>query len=213
MLLLWFLVHCTVWIGLVLVIPGGDRVDYVDLGSLETPWVRQFILPLLVVLALQVAVVTRLGWWKPVLRDEETSTRRGRAWIAPAIILLLGFARFSEDGFASEAGASFLFGVAVTMFLVGLTEELSFRGILLVGGRGALGSERSAFLFSSALFGLFHLPNMFIGADVGAALFQVVQTAVIGSALYSLRRASGGLVACVALHAVYDFFLVQGAGL
>jgi membrane protease YdiL (CAAX protease family) len=212
-LLLWFVVHCTVWIGLILVIPGNDRVDYVDLGAVGTPWIRQFVIPLLAVLALQVVLVSRLGWWRPVLRDEEPSRRRGRAWIAPAIILFLGLGRFLDDGFASEAGASFLVGVALTMLLVGLTEELTFRGILLVGARGALGSERSAFLFSSAMFGLFHLPNMFIGAGVGAALFQVVQTAVIGSALYSLRRASGGLVACVALHAVYDFFLIQGAGL
>lgn len=212
-LLLWFVVHCTVWIGLILLVPGGDRVDYVDLGAVGTPWIRQFVIPLLVVLVLQIVLVTRLGWWRPVLRDEEPSRRRGRAWMAPAIILFLGLGSFLDDGFASEAGASFLVGVAVTMLLVGLTEELTFRGILLVGARGALGSERSAFLFSSAMFGLFHLPNMLIGAGVGAALFQVVQTAIIGSALYSLRRASGGLLACVALHALYDFLLVQGAGL
>lgn len=212
-LLLWFVVHSTVWIGLILLIPGDDRVDYADLGAIGTPWVRQFVVPLLVVLALQIVLVTRLGWWRPVLRDEEPSRRRGRAWIAPVVILFLGVGRFLDDGFASEAGASFLVGVGVTMLLVGLTEELTFRGILLVGARGTLGSERSSFFFSSAMFGLFHLPNMFIGAGVAAALFQVVQTAIIGSALYSLRRASGTLLACVALHAVYDFLLVQGAGL
>lgn len=209
----WFLLHTTVWIGLILIIPGGDRVEYADLGSLATPWVRQFILPLLVVLALQVVVITRLGWWQNVLKEEQPSSRRGRAWIAPVVVLVLGLARFADDGFASEAGSAFLIGCAVTMLLVGLTEEVTFRGILLAGGRMSLGSERAAFLFSSGLFGLFHLPNMFIGAGVGPALFQVVQTAIIGSAIYSLRRASGGLVACVALHGLYDFLLIQGAGL
>jgi membrane protease YdiL (CAAX protease family) len=96
------------------------------------------------------------------------------------------------------------------MVLVGTTEEVTFRGILLVGGRDVFESERAAVLFSSALFGLFHLPNILIGAGTSETLRQVVSTAVIGTAIYALRRSTGTLVACIALHAVYDFFLIQG---
>jgi hypothetical protein len=64
-----FVAHVVIWIGLVRLVPGGDGVDYPDLGTLGTPWVRQFVIPLLVVLAFQVVVITRLGWWKSVLRE------------------------------------------------------------------------------------------------------------------------------------------------
>ena len=205
----WFLVHTAVWIGLVLLVPGDDGVDYVDLGVLGTPWVRQFIIPLLVVLALQVIVISRLGWWKPVLRDDERSSKSWM-WVFPLLVLLVGVLALSREGFASAAGTPYLVGCAITMLLVGTTEEVTFRGILLVGGRRAFGKESTALVFSSVLFGLFHLPNVFIGSTWGSSIKQVVFTAVMGAAFYALRRVSGSLIPCIVLHAAYDFALIQG---
>ena len=210
MLLGWFVVHVTVWIGLVKLLPGDDGVDYVDLGTLGTPWVRQFILPLLVVLVLQVVVISRLGWWRPVLRDPARSTRRW-LWLPPLLIAVVGVSTLASDGFSSDAGAAYLVGCAVTMLLVGTTEELTFRGVLQVGGRRVFSREWQAAVFASVLFGLFHTPNIIIGAEVGDALVQTVATAVIGSGFYALRRVSGSLVPCIVLHAAYDFMLIQGS--
>ncbi|MFM7687383.1 MAG: hypothetical protein ACKPDI_15875 [Actinomycetota bacterium] len=93
----WFVVHTAVWIGLVLLVPGDDGLDYVDLGVLGTPWVRQFIIPLLVVLALQVIVISRLGWWKPVLRDDERSSKWWM-WVFP--LLVGGHGAFGKESTA-----------------------------------------------------------------------------------------------------------------
>jgi membrane protease YdiL (CAAX protease family) len=205
----WFLLHVVVWIGLIRIVAGKDLVDYVDLGVLGTPWVRQFIIPLLAVLALQVVVISRLGWWRPVMREDARSTTWWM-WVFPVVVLLLGVLALAVNGFASEAGASYLVGCAVTVGLVGLTEELSFRGILLVGGRRVFSKEATAVLFSSALFGLFHLPNAFIGAAWSSSIMQVFQTAIIGTAFYFLRRVSGSLIPCIVLHGLYDFLLIQG---
>ena len=49
-----FVAHVVIWIGLVRLVPGHDGVDYPELGTLGTPWVRQFVIPLLVVLAFPV---------------------------------------------------------------------------------------------------------------------------------------------------------------
>jgi membrane protease YdiL (CAAX protease family) len=208
-LLGWFVLHTAVWIGLVLLVPGDDGVDYVDLGVLGTPWVRQFVIPLLVVLVLQIAVITKVGWWKPVLRDDQRSSATWM-WIFPALLVGIAGIALAQNGFATEAPTSYLIGCAVTMLLVGATEEISFRGILLVGGRRVFGNETRAVLFSSVLFGLFHLPNAFIGSTWAAAGQQVVATAIIGTAIYCLRRVTGSLIPCIVLHAAYDFVLIQG---
>ena len=205
-----FVAHVVIWIGLVRLVPGGDGVDYPDLGTLGTPWVRQFVIPLLVVLVFQVVVITRLGWWKSVLREPSRTTRR---WLVvfPVVVFVLGLTRFLSDGFAGDAGSSYLIGCIVTMTLVGLTEEITFRGIQQVGARRVFTREWQAVVFASVLFGLFHTPNIVIGAEVGDALRQTVFTAIIGTAFYCLRRVSGSLIPCIVLHAVYDFLLIQGA--
>jgi membrane protease YdiL (CAAX protease family) len=205
----FFLLHVVVWIGLMRPLAGDDFVDYDDLGIAATPWVRQFIIGLLVVLALQVIYVSRRGCWGPLLTDE-TRLRKWWAFIPIAVVAVGGLGRFASDGL-SDAPASWWAGITVTMLLVGTTEEITFRGILLVGGRQAFGGEVKAWLFSSALFGLFHLPNALIGQDLGPTLVQVVLTAVIGSVLYLVRRVSGSLIVAALFHAAYDWLLIQGA--
>jgi membrane protease YdiL (CAAX protease family) len=209
LLLGFFVIHVVVWIGLVKLVPGDDGVDYVDLGTLGTPWVRQFIVPLLVVLALQVAFISRLGWWSSILREPSRTSRR---WLIvfPVLVFVIGLATFLNDGFSGDAGASYVLGCAATVGLVGLTEELTFRGVLQVGGRRVFATERQAVIFASVLFGLFHTPNIIIGAEVGDALVQTVMTAILGMAFYCVRRVSGSLIPCIVLHGLYDFFLIQG---
>jgi membrane protease YdiL (CAAX protease family) len=207
----WFIVHTVVWIGLVRLLPGDDFVEYPDLGALGLPWMRQFVIPLLVVLALQIILITRRGWWKPVLSDESRTTRKWLA-IPPVIIVVIGLSQFISDGL-SDAPTHYWIGMTLTMLLVGTTEELSFRGILLVGGRQVFGREWIAFLVSSALFGLFHLPNVILGQEFGPTVTQVVATAVIGSAFYCLRRVTGSIIPCIVLHAAYDWALIQSSAM
>jgi membrane protease YdiL (CAAX protease family) len=208
-LLGFFVLHVIVWIGLMRPLAGDDFVEYPDLGAASTPWVRQFIIGLLVVFALQVIYVSRHKCWGPLLTDE---TRLRKWWAYPPIIYvaLVGVGTFANDGL-SDAPASWWVGISVTMFLVGLTEEITFRGILLVGGRQVLNSEVKAWLFSSVLFGLFHLPNALIGQSLGDSVRQVFFTATIGSAIYLLRRTSGSLVVAALFHGAYDWLLIQGA--
>lgn len=208
-LIFFFVIHVVVWTGLILIIPGDDRVGFDRLGLGATPWVRQFHIALIVVLAVQVVYITRRGWWRSVMFDEARSTS---PWllVLPFFVLVLAGAQFVQDGL-SDAPRAYWIGMTVTMVLVGITEELTFRGILVVGARETFGSERSVLVTSSVLFGLFHLPNWLLGQDGVTTLRQVVTTALMGAVFYGLRRGSRTLIACIVLHAMYDWLLIQGA--
>lgn len=204
----FFFLHTLVWTGLVLVLPGGDRVDYDLLGDASTPWVRQFVIALLVVLAIQIVFISREKMWSEVLRDRPRAGRFSM-WLPPALVLLIGVSVLVDERI-SDAPIRYWIGMTATMLLVGITEEVTFRGILVVGARRRWGSEWRALLLSSVLFGLFHLPNWLLGQGLSTTIRQVIVTALMGGIFYSLRRASGTLLTCIVLHAAYDWVLIQG---
>ncbi|MFM8855919.1 MAG: lysostaphin resistance A-like protein [Actinomycetota bacterium] len=204
----FFVVHVIVWTGLVLIAPGGDRVDYDLLGDASTPWVRQFVLPLTAVLILQSVYISRMGMWSEILRDRVRSQRK---WLLlpPVLLLAAGIGVFANDGLG-DASTNYWIGMTLTMLLVGVTEEITFRGIIVAGARRTWNKDGFALIASSVLFGLFHLPNWLLGQSLSMTIRQVVVTALLGMVFFALRRASGTLVTCIVLHAVYDWMIVQG---
>lgn len=208
MLVGFFLAHTLLWVSLIFSFSGKDRVSFASLGAQGTPWIRQFVIPLLLVLAFQLVMIRTARWKRSVWREPARTTRR---WLIvfPALMLLLAFVSHVTSGMP-EVDGSYLVGMTATVALVGITEELTFRGILLVGGRRTFPHEWQVVVFTGALFGLFHLPNVLLGAALGATLFQVVQTALIGTTFYALRRVTGLLVPCMVLHAVYDWLVLIG---
>jgi len=201
-----FIAHATLWIGLVRTVPGKDRVSFAELGAPGTPWFRQFVIPLAVVLLFQLALIRSSRWKRSVWRDPWVTTRR---WLVvlPGLMLALAVAGL-QIGAMREVDDAYLIGMTLTVALVGVTEELTFRGIMIAGGRRVFAREWQAVVFASATFGLFHLPNALLGAALGATLLQVVQTALIGSTFYALRRVTGLLVPCMILHGVYDWLVL-----
>lgn len=202
-----FLIHVVVWTGLVFVVAGNDRVDYDLLGDGSTPWVRQFVVALVAVLVIQIVFISREKMWGDVLRDRPRS-KRWWMWLPSILVAVVALAVLLDEGI-SDAPTSYWIGMSTTMLLVGITEEVTFRGILVAGARRTWGSEWRALVLSSGLFGLFHLPNWLLGQDFSATVRQVIVTAVMGAVFYSLRRASGTLMTCIVLHAAYDWVLIQ----
>jgi membrane protease YdiL (CAAX protease family) len=84
-----------------------------------------------------------------------------------------------------------------TVLVVGIYEEILFRGFFLGRLRTALGDGREghAIGISAALFGFAHLYQGPLG---------VVQTAVAGLVLGALAVRSGSIVACIGAHVVID---------
>ncbi len=101
---------------------------------------------------------------------------------------------------------------------IGLFEELAFRGVLypaILEKRRS--STRSIFLataVSSALFGLVHLFNLFLGAAPGGVLLQIGYSFLIGGMCSIVLLKTGCVWLCVLIHGLFDFggFLIEKLG-
>lgn len=103
-----------------------------------------------------------------------------------------------------------------TMLLIGLTEELAFRGLvagtlLEAFGPGRAGIWKAAAL-SGALFGAAHLSNA-LGASLPGVCIQMAVTSVLGMLFAAIYFRSGNLWVTILLHAAMDTVGLIGSGL
>lgn len=91
---------------------------------------------------------------------------------------------------------------------IGMFEEFAFRGLfylMILDGRRK--STKQIFwttAVSSAVFGLVHLVNLFIGANPGATVLQVGYSFLIGGMCAIVLLKTANIWYCVLLHFVYD---------
>ena len=102
-----------------------------------------------------------------------------------------------------STGIALLLEVLATGVLVGFAEEILFRGIFLRSMRTGGRTEAYAALWTAIAFGLFHLPNVFVGIG-GLQLTQVAIAAISGVILYLFRRSRGTIVVAMIAHGIWD---------
>lgn len=197
-----------VWIGLaiylgyiavVFTVQLASGVRYDELGESGSNLFFGAGLSLIIATVLLALTTTLLGWWRPALFDRHRSVR----WpiIAPILMAVaLVFNLISTDWGAFDG--AFL-AAALVIILVGFTEEITTRGLLLTGLRSRLG-EGWVWFLTSALFGAMHLLNA-TGQALGATVQQVVFAFIAGTVFYILRRVTGTLVWAMVLHGLWDF--------
>jgi membrane protease YdiL (CAAX protease family) len=156
----------------------------------------------LIVATVALAVTTSLlGWWRPALRDEHRSRHRwplvAPALAAVAVLLNLG-------GTDWEAYSGSFFAASLALLLVGFTEELTNRGLLLTALRSRL-TEGWVWFGTSLLFAVSHFINVPLGATAAATVPQVLAAFLGGTIFYILRRTTGSLVWAMVLHGMWDF--------
>jgi membrane protease YdiL (CAAX protease family) len=198
-----------IWIGLVVfvgyvavvyVVQGLFGVPYDELGESGSNLFWGAGVSLIVGAILLAITTTLLGWWGPALFERQRSVR----WpiIAPILLAVaLVFNLLSTD-WGSYDGA--FFGASLVLLLVGFTEEITTRGLLLTGLRSRL-NEWWVWFLSTALFGLMHLLNAVTGQAIGPTLQQVAFAFIAGTTLYILRRTTGSLIWAMVLHGLWDF--------
>jgi len=101
------------------------------------------------------------------------------------------------------AGLNLLLVVLLSGILVGFAEEALFRGIFLRSLRTGGRTEATAALWTAIAFGLFHLPNIIVGAGL-AQLAQIVLAAISGVTLYLFRRNRGLILIAMIAHGIWD---------
>ena len=113
-----------------------------------------------------------------------------------------------ELAYTSDPALLALFGL--NCLAVGLFEECAFRGLLFplllsaFEKRDVRRADVLAILASSAIFGLFHLVNLFAGAGIGPTLLQVGYTFLVGCMFAALTLFTRSVLPAVLIHALYD---------
>jgi CAAX protease family protein len=155
-----------------------------------------------------VLAVLLIWWlrWGRVVLVERRRTRRW-VWVVPMVMVAFAIA-VTDYANLMAAGPRWVLLLGAATLCTGLSEELMFRGIALQAFRDRTGEGWAAAL-SSLFFGAIHLVNALVyGAG---AIPQAVMASVLGYYLYLTRRASGGLVAPVLVHAAIDFAIFSAA--
>ena len=154
------------------------------------------------------------GWSADVWRTPSAFDTQPRRWwmlIIPVLLLANSVVLLSTVPSAElQLGPIVL--IALVTALVGLGEELYFRGILRVSLRANHG-ETLTLIVTSLLFGLAHtFGSLFLGLSVGFIAFQIAITALSGALYYAAFRATGYLWVPILLHALDDFSLFVSGG-
>lgn len=182
-------------------------IEYTSISQ-STAAVRNGVaFPVLSMAALLAFVITRGGWWKPILWDERPVPRA--LLLMPLLMAVTIATTFDPQRFMAREG-SFLFWAALGTLGVGFCEEVVYRGIVVVGLRERL-PEWMAWLLSSALFALIHFWNTFAGQSWAATQDQLVSTFIFAGFMYVSRRATGTILVPMLLHAAWDFSLFASA--
>jgi hypothetical protein len=184
----------------------SNGVDYARVGESEQTLFLWYVAPLFCGAVLVITMVTVYGWWRPSLVE-----RRLSRWTMslPIIMMVIAILRMLLADFTRVTPLMWVY-LIVGSILVGFNEEMIHRGQLVVALRSRFG-ETGVWLLSSAMFGIFHLPNIFLG--IGAiALFQVMLAFGAGSIFYLARRSTGSIVAAIFLHGFWDLSVFSTHG-
>lgn len=125
-------------------------------------------------------------------------------WLLPSAVLMFTvwpplFAAFMDHGSLGTIGL-----IALTTLLVGFSEELMFRGILLRGALTQMGIFASI-LISAIGFSLLHAVNVFGGAPAVGIPFQLVLTFLAGLFFAPVALKLRNLAPLMVFHWLWDF--------
>jgi hypothetical protein len=193
--LIIFVIWMVIVFGGELLAVGGDPTGLDEM-------VQSQIVPALVIAPIFLfIVVAYFKWWKETgLKWVDNNRSLLLLWL-PALAIIINLALGLP---ANTTGGRVLLIVLVNTLLVGISEELMFRGILLHGARSRY-RFWTAILIVSILFGLIHALNGFITGDFGAALFQSVTAFSSGLMYMGLRLRQNSLLPVMLVHGLWDF--------
>ncbi|RXZ83109.1 CPBP family intramembrane metalloprotease [Paenibacillaceae bacterium] len=184
-----------------------NGVDYTRVGESEQTLFLWYVAPLSGGAVLTIIMVTIYGWWRPSLIERQPLSR----WTMtlPIIMTVIAIVNMLIGDFSSVTPLMWLY-LIVGSILVGFNEEVITRGQLIVALRSRFG-ETGVWLVSTAMFAVFHLPNIFLGIGAGA-LIQVLISFGLGSIFYLARRSTGSLVFAILLHGLWDLSIFSMNG-
>ena len=165
----------------------------IKLDPLYKTLIGQFIEMLVVIL-----FVTMVHWW------DRTGIQRGfdlkcLIYMLP-FLLLIGL--LLMNGIKTKEPSRFAVFLILSAF-TGFCEETMFRGVIYNSLRKH--GRFFAIMFSSFLFGLAHMMNLFTGVDIRVILLDVLATFGFGLVFVVAYEYIGTLLPLIVVHALIDF--------
>lgn len=197
---------CVVYVALIVGLMRASGVRYDQITDSAKTMRKGVVVPVAVGTVALVAFAALTG------RLAEAFTYEPRAgsvwlWAIPAVMALGILLRLLRAPW-SRAGTAYVVWAFIGTALVGISEELLTRGILVdlvqADGRGPV----LVALITSVIFGLLHGANVLNGQDARTTAIQVAGTIPMGLALFASLAVSGTLWLPIALHFLLDFSLV-----
>lgn len=113
------------------------------------------------------------------------------------------------DAYLVHTAPVYVVWFALECLAIGLFEELAFRGVIFLMFAERRHTTRGGLFLSliltSAVFGVVHLLNLFMGAGIGGVILQIGYSFLIGAMCSVVLLRTRNIWLCVLLHAVYDF--------
>lgn len=147
--------------------------------------------------------------YKKTLLPAPRTIPRALLWSLPCFAVAVVNFPFTAviGGAATVDRTDLLWLFLLKCFSIAFMEELFFRAILVpVAVERFSGKYRLLFatLFTSAVFALVHLINLFYGASIGGTMLQVGYTFLIGCMLAVMLVKTENVWLCVAVHFIFD---------
>lgn len=120
------------------------------------------------------------------------------------LLLILGFLSVALTRELPET-QKILF-ITINTFLVGVSEELMFRGLFFSGALSKFSIWKAIWL-TSIVFGLVHIMNGFITGDFLSATAQSLQAAFAGLWFLAIRIKTKSIYPAILVHWLWDFSL------
>lgn len=193
------LIVLVVWLIIVL----GGEILQAGQGSLDALTTEQIVIALIVAPLFLFGVIAYFKWDK-----QELGLKAAQNWHLlwlPALFVLA----FLGAGVAfGLPPAQMIVFALVNSLLIGVSEELMFRGIIF---RGALAQPQfkiwPAIWVTAILFGAVHALNGFLTGDFVAALAQALSVIMSGLWLHAIRLRTKSLYPAMLIHGLWDFSL------
>jgi Predicted metal-dependent membrane protease len=188
----------TIW--LIIVVGGGLLQVRGQPTQLEELVKSQLVFGVLGAVIFLSGTITYLKWWNKVGWKGPNSSRNLRLLWLPALFLFLMLVIVLFSGLPSTP---ILLIVIVNTLMVGISEELMFRGVLFHGASSSFGIWRAVWI-TAIVFGLVHTLNSLITGDFKASAVQAFFAGMFGVWAVALRIRLDTVIPLIIIHWLWD---------
>jgi membrane protease YdiL (CAAX protease family) len=161
-----------------------------------------YVLPELLGCLILALFTVSVGWWRELFARQPIRGS-GWMWIAIVVVLLFNVLRFATLDY-DAAGFEVVAAWLLAGLLIGFSEEVLTRGLVVNLMRKAGYREIVVAVISAALFSALHAGNLLSGQPLLATAIQLLYTFAFGILMYLALRVTGTIIAPILLHASTD---------